>query len=549
MRAMITDIAQRIALAGLFGAVLALAPAANAAPQISRYTSEPIVLGSAGYTLNFDVLWSCDDAPQVTTSAPGQIDLVDGSGSLAGRITGTIASGSPSIGVQGAGTVSNTNASVIQLGAGGTPANAFLHGTWHVSGLSPGSYTLRFWHFQEAVTGYPVSDITTQASDAGGSGPVGGTSGAPPAPPPGITLSVPASATAFQPAAIGATATVPANGNPLASIAIDMSLDGGATWTPIASNPRPTSPTDTESASYTFGQAGTAMLRGTATDTEGLQATSERTLPVAKASQPAIAITPPAAAVAPGQAVAFTASGGATGNYVWGGSASGSGSSQSVTFPSPGTYAVSAIDSGNGNYNASASATATITVQAQFYTLSVSATAGGAVAGGGSYPPNARATALATADPGSTFTGWTGDLTAATQALSVLMNSNKSLMAHFAPLLSQTISFVPPSAVSTLTPAFTLVATSSSGLPVSLALDSGPATLAAGVVAPTGTIGEVTLTATQPGNAQYLPAQPVVITFAVGPPPPGVLFSDDSAATKRTDRETRTTSFRSGPVH
>ena len=547
-----TDIAQRIARGGILGVVLALAPAANAAQtvtQASRYTSEPITLGSGGYTLNFNVAWSCDDFPQPTTSAPGQIDLIDASGGLAGRIRATIAGGTALVQVDGAGTVSGTSASVIQLGAGGTPANAFLHGTWQVPGLSPGPYTLRFWYFQDVATGFAASMIATQASDAGGGGPVGGTPGGPPAPPPGISLSLPPSATAFQPAAISATATVPTNGNPLASVAIDMSLDGGATWTPIASDPRPSSPIDMESDSYSFIQAGNAMLRATATDTGGLQATSEKTLLVAKAGQPAISITPPAAAVAPGQAVAFTASGGATGNYVWSGSAAGSGAADTVTFPSPGTYSVSAIDSGNGNFSASAAATATVTVQAPFYTLSVSATAGGTVAGGGSYPPNAQATAVATADPGSTFTGWTGDLTAVTLTLSVLMSSNKALLAHFAPLLPQTISFVPPGAVTTFTPAFTLLVTSSSGLPVSLALDSGPATLAASLVTPTGAAGEVTLTATQAGNAQYLPAQPLVISFPIGLPPPGVFLSDDSAATKRTDRETRTTSFRSGPDH
>ena len=518
-----TDIAQRIARGGILGVVLALAPAANAAQtvtQASRYTSEPITLGSGGYTLNFNVAWSCDDFPQPTTSAPGQIDLIDASGGLAGRIRATIAGGTALVQVDGAGTVSGTSASVIQLGAGGTPANA-------------ASERCRpFWALPGAAAGVPR-----------------GWPGRPPAPPPGISLSLPPSATAFQPAAISATATVPTNGNPLASVAIDMSLDGGATWTPIASDPRPSSPIDMESDSYSFIQAGNAMLRATATDTGGLQATSEKTLLVAKAGQPAISITPPAAAVAPGQAVAFTASGGATGNYVWSGSASGSGASDTVTFPSPGTYSVSAIDSGNGNFSASAAATATVTVQAPFYTLSVSATAGGTVAGGGSYPPNAQATAVATADPGSTFTGWTGDLTAVTLTLSVLMSSNKALLAHFAPLLPQTISFVPPGAVTTFTPAFTLLVTSSSGLPVSLALDSGPATLAASLVTPTGAAGEVTLTATQAGNAQYLPAQPLVISFPIGLPPPGVFLSDDSAATKRTDRETRTTSFRSGPDH
>jgi len=546
---MTTDTARHAFLGALLAAVLAPAFAAPSTTQVSRYTAEPITLEAGGYLLNFDILWSCDDAPQGTTSAPGKIDLVDGSGSVVGQVTGTIGGGSALVNVQGAGTVSNTSVSVGQLGAGGTPASGFLHGTWRVSGLSPGPYTLQFWYFQEAVPGFPVSTITTQASDAGGSGPVGGGPVGAPAPPPGVTLSVPPSATAFQPAAIGATATVPANGNPLASVAIDMSLDGGATWVPVTADTRPTSPSDTESDSYSFGEAGAATLRATATDTSGLQATAEKTLTVAKAGQPAIAIAPASSAVAPGQSVAFTASGGATGNYSWGGSASGSGPSQTVTFPTPGTYSVSAVDTGNSNYNASAAATATVTVLAPFFTLSVSATAGGTVAGGGAYPADARATAVATADPGSAFSGWTGDQTGATQTLSVLMNSNKSIMAHFSPLLAQTISFVPPGVVSTRSPAFALTVTSSSGLPVSLALDSGPATLMGGTVAPTGTTGEVTITATQPGNAQYLPAPAVVIAFAIGMPPPGVLLSDDSAATKRTDKETHTTSFRSGPAN
>ncbi len=544
MRAIMTEISRWIARGGLLAAALALAPAAMAATQLARFTSESVALGTGGYTLNFAVTWTCDDAPHGTTSAPGTIDLLDGSGTVVGQVTATIGASGALIHVQGAGTVTDTSAWVDQLGAGGTPADGSVRGTWNVSGLGPGGYTLRFWYFQEAVTGYPASTITTQASDAGGGGTVGA-----PTQPPAVALTVPQSATVFQPAGISATATVAAQGNPLASVVIGVSMDGGATWNPVAADSRPSSPSDTEKGSYTFGQAGAAMLRATATDTGGLQASSQKPLAVAKADQGAIAIAPVSASVSPGQSVAFTVSGGATGNYAWGGAASGSGPSQTVSFSSPGTYSVSAIDTGNGNYNASGAATATVTVQSSFYTLSVTATAGGAVSGGGAYPSGAQATAAATADPGSGFTGWTGDETGAAPTLSVLMNSNKSLLAHFAPLLAQTISFVPPGAVSTRSPAFALVVASSSGLPVSLSLDSGPATLAADVVTPTGVPGEVTLTATQPGDAQYLPARPVVISFPIGLPPAGVLLSDDSAATKKSDKETRTTSFRSGPAH
>jgi hypothetical protein len=147
------------------------------------------------------------------------------------------------------------------------------------------------------------------------------------------------------------------------------------------------------------------------------------------------------------------------------------------------------------------------------------------------------------------FTGWSGDVTSATPSVSVLMNANKAVVAHFAALLAQTITYVPPGVVTTRGPAFALAVTASSGLPVSLTLDSGPATVAAYLVTPLGAPGEVTLTATQPGNAQYLPAQPVVISFDIGLAPAGVVFADDSAVTKRSDRTTRTTSFTSGAAH
>jgi hypothetical protein len=270
---------------------------------------------------------------------------------------------------------------------------------------------------------------------------------------------------------------------------------------------------------------------------------------VAKAAQRAVALSPAVAAISTGQAVTFTATGGATGNYAWGGSASGNGAAQTVAFPIPGGFAVTVVDSGDANYNPSPTASAAVTVQAAFYTLSAMATTGGSVAGGGSYPPNAEATAVATPGSGNAFMGWTGDVTSASQTLSVLMSSNRSIVAHFSPLLSQVISFVQPQTVTTHAPAFSISASASSGLPVLLTLNSGPVSLAGNVATPTGTTGEVAMTATQSGNAQYLPAQPVVIAFAVGLPPSGVLLEDDSSGTKRSDKTTRTTSYTSGPAH
>lgn len=512
-----------------------------ASAQDTRFTSEPVRMGPGGFALDFDVLWTCDDDPRGTTSAPGRVDLVDGAGNLVGQVAVTAARGTPQASVTGAGTVSNLTASINLLGAGGTPADGIAHATWTVPDLGPGPYTFRLWFSQSSVRGNPLSTVSTQVLVAGG-GPLGGTQA-----PPSVTLSAPGSATVFQRVTVAAAASAAPGGSPLASVAIDVSLDNGATWARIDANPRPSSPADSESVSYALAAVGSATLRATATDAAGLVGTSQATIAVGKADQPAVAITPASATVAAGASIVFSASGGATGNYTFGGAASGQGPVQRVAFPAPGAYRVTVFDSGNADYNPSPAASASVAVQVPFYTLSVSASAGGSVSGGGNYPPGALAAAAASADPGNAFAGWTGDATGPSPTLLVLMDANKSVLAHFTPLLAQTISFAAPRSVTTRTPPFALAASASSGLPVTLALDSGPATLTGAVLAPSGSAGEVTVTATQPGNAVYLPAQPVVVSFAIGPPPPGVLLTDDSAATRRSDKVTRTTSFRCGP--
>jgi autotransporter-associated beta strand protein len=61
---------------------------------------------------------------------------------------------------------------------------------------------------------------------------------------------------------------------------------------------------------------------------------------------------------------------------------------------------------------------------------------------------------------------------------------------------------------------FALTATASSGLPVSYSVVSGPATVAGSTVTTTG-VGSVVLHAVQAGNANYLAAPPVDVTFSV----------------------------------
>lgn len=77
---------------------------------------------------------------------------------------------------------------------------------------------------------------------------------------------------------------------------------------------------------------------------------------------------------------------------------------------------------------------------------------------------------------------------------------------------------------------FALGATASSGLPVAYAITSGPATLSGGTVTLTGA-GTVTIAAAQAGNANFLPAAPVEISFVVHQAPQTIAFPNPGPKT------------------
>ena len=76
--------------------------------------------------------------------------------------------------------------------------------------------------------------------------------------------------------------------------------------------------------------------------------------------------------------------------------------------------------------------------------------------------------------------------------------------------------------------ATTLAATASSGLPVTFAVTSGPATMSGATLNATA-LGNVTITASQAGNAAFTAATPVAETFAIGPAQLTVTGNDASA--------------------
>ncbi len=85
---------------------------------------------------------------------------------------------------------------------------------------------------------------------------------------------------------------------------------------------------------------------------------------------------------------------------------------------------------------------------------------------------------------------------------------------------TQTITFSQYPATLGVGDHFTLVATASSGLPVTFTLSSGPCTLNGNTVTgPAAVVGAGTITcmvmANQGGNAQYLPAMPVTVTITI----------------------------------
>jgi len=158
------------------------------------------------------------------------------------------------------------------------------------------------------------------------------------------------------------------------------------------------------------------------------------------------------------------------------------------------------------------------TVQANFtpkiYALVTNATAGGSVTPGGSYPVGTTVTISATPDATHYFVDWSGDASGTALAIDVTLDRPKSAQANFAPKTAQTITFDQPGDQAVGSQPFAPSASSSSGLPVTFTVVSGPATVTGGLVQVTG-FGAVMIQASQPGDTFYLPAAPVTLSFNV----------------------------------
>lgn len=209
---------------------------------------------------------------------------------------------------------------------------------------------------------------------------------------------------------------------------------------------------------------------------------------------------------------------------------------QALNLSAVGTYTYTVTAK---NVNGTATDTVTISVQTATFTLTTSASGSGSVSPGGVYPrPNPTITAVtivATPTTSTRFAAWFGDTTGTisttnadgTASLYVPMTSDRSITGNFIAKLTQTISFANPGTRSLKNGAFALVASASSGLPVTFVVNSGPAVVSGNILTPKGE-GMVTVTAYQPGNTVYLAATPVSVSFLITNPPVTTMKEKDN---------------------
>lgn len=283
----------------------------------------------------------------------------------------------------------------------------------------------------------------------------------------------------------------------------DWNFQGGfATGEPFQGGPVGSGGDSTRTASFTFTDVGTYQVRSAAYDGSGWYQSATVAITV---------VAPP-----PVQYALTTSTG--VGGSVSSGGTYNSGTMVTVTATPDAThdFAGWSGDVGGTSNPVSLVIDGNKTVQANFslkvFALTTSATTGGSVTSGGSYPYGTSITVSATPDALHQFIGWAGDASGTAASILLTLTSPLSVQAVFTDKTAQTITFPSPGNQPVGGPTFTLGGSASSGLPITYTVLSGPATISGDQLTITGP-GSVTVQAGQPGDTTYLPAANVTQTF------------------------------------
>jgi uncharacterized repeat protein (TIGR02543 family) len=201
-----------------------------------------------------------------------------------------------------------------------------------------------------------------------------------------------------------------------------------------------------------------------------------------------------------------------------------------VTITGAGTVVLAANQAGNANYNAASEVTMSFTVSKATHTIAAFASIENKTYGDAPFAITAPTSSIGLPVALSIKSGpatISGNTVTITGAGTVVLAAKQAGDANYAEATEVTTSFTVAKATQTIAAFADLenktlgdasfavaVPSATSGLPVTLSVKSGPATISGNTVTINGT-GIVMLAANQSGNANYLAADPVIAAFAV----------------------------------
>ncbi len=145
---------------------------ADSASSITSIQTQSITIPGGSYTLNFGVNWTTDDVPMY--SHDGRIELVNSVGTIVGYVNANVRSPGNIIISSSSGSVSNRDAEITRYTfLDKKVAEGNLDGTWNITGVASGDYTLRFYNYnmwEITQPGNKVGDLVETRTFSRGGG-------------------------------------------------------------------------------------------------------------------------------------------------------------------------------------------------------------------------------------------------------------------------------------------------------------------------------------------------------------------------------------------